>query len=378
MTASLTPPIRMDSAPVPVNSLTRHIAPLRERLAAVADEVIASGHFVLGLGVETFEQAFADYCGVAHCIGVGNGTDALELAAKAIGVVPGDRVAVTANAAMYATSAVLACGAQPVFVDVREDATIDVDALSKALVADAGICAVVVTHLFGRLSDVAALATLCDAHGLAMIEDCAQAHGARDASGRRAGAFADVAAFSFYPTKNLGALGDGGAVVTRDAGIAARVRGLRQYGWERKYVNTLTGGRNSRLDELQARALSLMLPLLDAWNTRRRTIANRYSREITHLDITVPAVASDDYVAHLYVVRSHRRDALRAHLADAGVQTDIHYPLPDHRQPCHAGRYAGIHLPVTERHAATSLTLPCFPELSDAEAGIVIATCNRF
>lgn len=368
----------MDSAAIPLNALTRHVAPLRDRLMATIGDVIDGGHYILGTGVAAFEAEFAAYCGVAHCVGVGNGTDALELALKALAVGAGDAVAVTANAAMYATTAALACGAEPVFVDVLEDATMDPSALERAIDARAQIKAVVVTHLYGRLARMDAIVPLCRARGISIVEDCAQAHGARDAHGRSAGAFGDVGAFSFYPTKNLGALGDGGAVVSADDGIAERVRRLRQYGWERKYFNALAGGRNSRLDELQARVLSLCLPLLDGWNARRRDIANRYSREIRHPDIAVPAASAGEYVAHLYVVRSERREALRTHLADAGVQTDVHYPLPDHHQPCHRGRYAELPLAVTERHARTALSLPCFPELTDAEAATVIDACNRF
>jgi dTDP-4-amino-4,6-dideoxygalactose transaminase len=366
-------------AEVPVNSLLRHIEPLREQLSKAATDVIASGHFVLGAEVRSFEQAFAQYCGVAHCIGMANGTDALELALRAVGVGPDSQVAVIANAAMYGTTAVLACGAAPVFVDV-EAATglIDPQHFSRLAAANPALRFVIVTHLFGRLADVSAIAETCAAHGIVMIEDCAQAHGATHRDGGRAGSFGAVACFSFYPTKNLGALGDGGAVVTQSAELAERLRSLRQYGWRGKYDNLLPGGRNSRLDELQAKLLGLMLPYLDGWNERRRAIANRYSAQIRHADIQVPAVSGAEYVAHLYVVRSSRRAELREHLRSCGVQTDVHYPVPDHRQACHAGRYAKVFLPVTEQLAGESLTLPCFPELSDGEAQQVIDACNRF
>lgn len=368
----------MRPPPIPVNSLVRHVAALRVELAAALADVVDSGHYVLGPGVAAFESAFAGYCGVAHCVGVGNGSDALELALKSVGVVPDDRVALPANAAMYATTAVLACGAEPVFVDVDADATLDPAEFARACDSAGALRAVVATHLYGRLARIEAIAGTCSARGVALVEDCAQAHGARGADGRSAGAFGDAAAFSFYPTKNLGALGDAGAVVTRDAGVAARARALRQYGWEQKYVNALAGGRNSRLDELQARVLSIKLPLLDAWNRRRRDIANRYSQAIRNPRIAVPPVAGEEYVAHLYVVHSESRDALRAHLDAAAIASDVHYPLPDHHQPCFAGRYAAQSLPMTERQARTALTLPCFPELTDDEADRVIAACNRF
>jgi dTDP-4-amino-4,6-dideoxygalactose transaminase len=369
----------MSLQPVPVNSLARHFGPFQQQLIAAASEVIRSGYYVLGPGVSEFEAAFAAYCGVEHGIGVANGTDALELALKAVGASAGDQVAVCANAAMYSTTAVLACNCVPVFIDV-EPASCGMDpvSLQQSLTAHGDLKAVIVTHLYGQLARVRDIVEMCRPLGIAVIEDCAQAHGARLPDGRRAGALADVASFSFYPTKNLGALGDGGAVVTNNAEIAARVRRLRQYGWTEKYTNGLAGGRNSRLDEIQARMLMLMLPLLDDWNTRRRDIAKRYSDEIRNADIIVPAASGDDYVAHLYVVRSSRRDALRKHLGEHGIQTDVHYPLPDHRQPCHAGRFDTVTLPVTETHAASVLTLPCFPELSESEVQRVIDACNRF
>lgn len=369
----------MNLPDLPVNSLRRHVAPLQDALAACAVEVIRSGHFVLGQGVADFEQAFAKYCGVGHCIGVANGTDALELSLKALGIHAGDRVAVNANAAMYGASAVLACGGVPVFVDIEPGVgTMSVASLAATLAAEPVIKAVIVTHLYGRLAPIEDIMALCEGRGIAVVEDCAQAHGARSSDGRRAGAFGDVATFSFYPTKNLGALGDGGAVVTRSAVIAARTRALRQYGWARKYVNEIAGGRNSRLDEIQARMLLVMLPKLDAWNQRRRAIANRYSSEIHNSGIWVPPAAGQEYVGHLYVVRTSRREALQQHLNALGILTDVHYPLPDHRQPCHQGRYDEISLPVTEADAESVLTLPCFPEMTDDEVQRVVDSCNRF
>lgn len=368
----------MDPQTVPVNSLLRHVAPLRDALARAAAEVVGSGYFVLGPQVARFEAQFADYCGVGHAVGVANGTDALEIALKCVGVGPGDAVVVAANAAMYGTSAVLACGARPAFADVLETyATLDPDRVQALLDDGEGVKAIVVTHLYGRLAHVADIVRRCRARGVAVVEDCAQAHGARDGTGRMAGAFGDVAAFSFYPTKNLGALGDGGVVISNDADIAARARQLRQYGWSCKYVNALPGGRNSRLDEIQAAMLSVMLPHLDHWNACRRSIANRYSAEITSTLLELPPVAGDEFVAHLYVVRSDRRDHVRGVLEAACIQTDVHYPRSDHRQPCHEGRYDAVRLPVTERDAERVLTLPCFPEMTDHEVTKVIRACNQ-
>lgn len=367
----------MASALVPLNSLQRHVAPLREELAAAATTVIDSGHYVLGPGVLAFEESFAEYCGAGHCVTVANGTDGLELALRTLGLGAGALIAVVANAAMYSTTAVLAIGGEPLYIDVRPDtATMDPASLQAALTAHPDTAAVIVTHLYGRLADVSAIMALCRARGVRVVEDCAQAHGARDGEGRRAGAFGDIASFSFYPTKNLGALGDGGALVTSDLALAERARSLRQYGWRSKYLNVDAGGRNSRLDEMQACFLLAMLPRLDGWNARRREIANRYSIEIRHPEITVPPPAGEEYVAHLYVVRSDRREALRAHLTAHGIQNDVHYPLPDHRQPCHQGRFDATALAVTESEAARVLTLPCFPELEEAEVQRVVDACN--
>lgn len=362
---------------IPVNSLLRHVSPYQEELAAAATAVVRSGYFVLGPSVQSFEAAFATYCGVNHCIGVGNGTDALELSLRAVGVETGDRVAVVANAAMYGTSAVLACAAVPVFIDIAPgNATMDANQLASVL-QPAAVKAVIVTHLYGQLADIETIVDLCHAHGVAVVEDCAQAHGARR-NGRLAGSFGDIASFSFYPTKNLGALGDGGAVVTNDPALAERVRRLRQYGWTQKYTNGLSGGRNSRLDEIQAAMLLLLLPQLDTWNERRRAVAARYAAGISNPRIQLHDCQGESYVAHLYVVRTDAREELQKHLLDAGIQTDVHYPLPDHKQPCHAGRYADAQLAATERDAETVLTLPCFPELTDEEVERVIAACNSF
>ncbi|KZC19492.1 MULTISPECIES: DegT/DnrJ/EryC1/StrS family aminotransferase [Rhodanobacter] len=363
---------------IPVNALDRHIAPLREQLTHASSNVISSGYFVLGPNVSAFEKEFATYCGVSDCVGVANGTEALELGLRSIGITQGKRVALVANAAMYGTTAVLACGAEPVFVDIDPAAhTLDPRSL-EAVLAAGRLDAVIVTHLYGRLADMEAIMALADKHGFAVFEDCAQAHGARDVSGRRVGSFGKAASFSFYPTKNLGAIGDGGAIVTNDPQIADTLRKLRQYGWTAKYRNELPGGRNSRLDELQAAFLRTMLPLLDGWNARRREIANRYSREIRNERIQVPPTSSEEYVAHLYVVQASDRTGLQQHLATAGVGSDVHYPTGDHRQPLFRDRFVSTTLPSTEAACQSVLTLPCFPELTDDEATRVIRACNNF
>lgn len=366
------------TANIPVNALDRHITPLSSVLQHIAATVIESGYYVLGPNVKAFETEFASYCGVDHCVGVANGTEALELGLRALGVVPGKVVAVVANAAMYGTTTVLACGAEPVFVDIDPlTSTMDPTALASTL-STRHIDVVIVTHLYGQLADMRSLMALATSHGCAVFEDCAQAHGARDATGKMAGSFGNAASFSFYPTKNLGALGDGGAIVTNQPEIADKVRKLRQYGWSAKYCNQLAGGRNSRLDELQAAFLRHMLPLLDGWNARRRAIANRYSTKIKHARIVVPPVHGDDYVAHLYVIKSTDRTALQRHLTAHGVGSDIHYPTTDYAQPLFAGRFHDTHLTVTEAACEQVLTVPCFPELTDVEVDQVIDVCNQW
>ncbi|HEU4663374.1 MAG TPA: DegT/DnrJ/EryC1/StrS family aminotransferase [Dokdonella sp.] len=362
---------------IPFNALDRQNGgELGARMGEAACRIVGGGWYVLGAEVDAFEREFASYCGTRHAIGVANGSDALELAIASLGLPAGSEVAVAPNAAMYATLAILANGLEPSFVDVDPArATIDPRALAAAITPRTR--AIVATHLYGALADMDAILAIARDRGLAAIEDCAQAHGATHA-GRRAGSFGTLACFSFYPTKNLGALGDGGAVTTDDDGLAARVRQLRQYGWKEKYNVALAHGRNSRLDELQAALLRLKLPLVDGWNARRREIATRYSHGIRHPGIEVPAAPGPDQVAHLYVVRSEHRDDLRAHLARTGVGVDVHYPIPDHRQPVFGGRHAAVSLPVAERLALTSLSLPCFAELGDDEVDAVVEACNAW
>jgi len=360
-----------------VNDLYRHTTSVRDEVIAAMTQVVDSAWFVHGKACAAFEQAFAEYCGTAHCAGVANGTDALELGLRGIGVTSGTRVATVANASFYTATALFAIGAHPVFIDV--DATtqlMDLGHLREALDREP-VDAVVVTHLYGLMHDMQAVMEICRPRGVRVLEDCAQAHGARR-GGQRAGSWGDAATFSFYPTKNLGAIGDGGAVVTNDAGVADRVRLLRQYGWTKKYEVGVLGARNSRLDELQAAVLLAKLPHLDGWNARRRDIASRYSEGINHPRIQVPPRRGDEYVAHLFVIRCEDRESLKGHLAGAGVATDIHYPVPDHRQPAIASLADWPALPVTEALASNVLTLPLYPELSDDEVTEVIQAVNAW
>lgn len=338
--------------------------------------VVDSGWYVLGPQVRDFEAAFARYVGVGYAVGVANGTDALALALRALGVGPGQRVVTVANAGCYASTAIAQLGAEPCYVDVEpERLTLAPGALAEVLRA-MPVAAVVATHLYGQMADIGAIAALCRQAGVPLIEDCAQAHGARR-DGGSAGAWGAIGCFSFYPTKNLGALGDGGAMVTDDAALAERLRALRQYGWGRKYEVTLAGGVNSRLDELQAAVLLAKLPRLDAANAERRAIAACYAAAFADLPLTCPPPPGDDDVVHLYVVRTPRRAALQAHLTAQGIACDVHYPVPDHHQPVHAGRPVPD-LPVTQAACAEVLSLPCYPGLTPAQAGQVIQAVRGF
>lgn len=324
--------------------------------------VLDSGWVVLGPQVRSFEDELADYLGVDRAVSVANGTDALTIALTALECGPGDLVATAANAGGYSTTAIRSVGAVPVYVDV-DPTTALMTGEHVVAALDAGAKVVVVTHLFGAMAPVQEIVDLCHRRGVKVLEDCAQAIGA-EVAGRRAGSVGDAAAFSFYPTKNLGALGDGGAVVTRDAALADAVVSLRQYGWEGKYTVGRSGGRNSRLDELQAAILRVRLPLLDEGNSRRRAIHRRYAEASPH-----PFFGSDDssFVAHLAVLRTSDRETARSALDASGVSTDVHYPIPDHQQRALGEHHVAGSLSVTELLAQQILTVPCFPELTDAE-----------
>ncbi|WP_207263561.1 DegT/DnrJ/EryC1/StrS aminotransferase family protein [Pseudomonas sp. GW101-3H06] len=358
-----------------INNLNAKIAKFRDQIDASIQRVVSSGWVVLGPEVKRFEASFAEYLGAAHCITVANGTDAIELALKALGVEKGDIVATVANAGMYTTTSVLAIGCVPAFMDVDFDTQVVTLAEVKRAV-DAGAKTVVVTHLYGlAIPEIQEIATFCADKGVALLEDCAQAHGAR-VHGKRVGTFGDAASFSFYPTKNLGALGDGGAVVTNSATIAQQVAQLRQYGWSSKYCVELAGARNSRLDEMQAAILSEFLPHLDEGNARRHQIAERYRNEIQQTDLVHPQGDNDAWVAHLYVIKSPKRDSLQQHLRGLQIASEVHYPIPDYQQPVFKNVHADAHLANTERLAQEILTLPCYPEMEDAEVSAVIKAVN--
>lgn len=358
-----------------INNLSARLAAHQTQIESAIDRVIASGWLVLGPEVKRFEALFAAYLGANHCLSVANGTEAIELALKAMSVGQGDLVATVANAGMYTTTAMLAIGAEPFFLDVDlETRCATLAEVARAI--EAGVQAVVVTHLYGlAIPEISQIAQYCAQKGVPLLEDCAQAHGAQ-IDGKCVGTFGDAASFSFYPTKNLGALGDGGAVVTNNPAIAEKLTRLRQYGWSAKYRVEVAGARNSRLDEMQAAILLEFLPHLDTANARRREIAARYTAQIRRPDLFVPKEGGAEYVAHLYVVRSSRRDALREHLRTVDIASEVHYPIPDYRQPLFGKRFASLTLENTERLVGEILTLPCYPEMTHAEVNEVIAAVN--
>jgi len=359
-----------------INDLLRHNQKIMGELNSKVTEVLESGWYVLGGQVKEFEREFASYCGVEHCVSVANGTDALELALRALDVRQGDKVITVANAGAYSTTAILAVGAKPVYADVDADSLLlSIEYLRHVINVETR--AIVVTHLYGQTAPVHEVIALAAEYGIPVIEDCAQAHGAM-INGRRVGSFGTLGCFSFYPTKNLGALGDGGAVTTNDVTLAKRVQMLRQYGWQSKYEIDLVGGRNSRLDELQAAILRVKLPYLDSWNQRRFEISQLYVAGIHHPLITLPHIAKSSFVGHLFVVRSSRRDQLREHLKQNQIMSEVHYPIPDYRQPALGALFSGLSLTQTERACAEILTLPCFPEMSDAEIKHVIDVVNSW
>lgn len=332
--------------------------------------------YVLGEEVTGFESEFANYVGVDYCVSMANGTDAIEVALRSVGVERGDLVVTVANAGFYSSTAIHAVGATPLYVDINPSCmTMSVEALTEAL-KQKPKC-VIVTHLYGQMANIRELLALTRAAGVLLIEDCAQSHGATF-KGRQAGSWGDAACFSFYPTKNLGAMGDGGAVVTNNDELANRLKVLRQYGWSSKYHVGHAGGKNSRLDEMQAAILRLKLPRLDSWNAARRDIASCYNSAFANLGFDALPSVDDSFVAHLYVVRVQSRDALREFLKTQGVATDVHYPVPDHHQVAYTQPHLVGSMEVTDSLCKNLVTLPCFPGMTDEAVGIVIAAVKKY
>lgn len=349
--------------PLPLNDLRPHCALLRQEINEAVNRVLDSGWYVNGEELRGFEEEFAAFVGRRHCVGVANGTDAIELALRAMDIGAGDEVITVANAGMYTTTACMQVGAKPVYVDIDpETMTIAPEAVRDAITP--AVRVVVVTHLYGQVADIDAIRRAIGSADVRIVEDCAQAHGAR-LGWRRAGSLGDIATFSFYPTKNLGACGDAGAVVLDDSGLAAKLMQMRQYGWKEKYHSECANGRNSRLDEIQAAILRVKLPRVDAWNSARRQIYAAYFQASVGTGLRFSHTADERFVAHLCVARSSRRQATRELFRSAGIATEIHYPVLDFDQ---RATQSMPHRIASKQHSEEAvreiLSLPCHPAMS--------------
>lgn len=365
------------STDVPFLALTPAHAELGSEIEAAVTRVLRSGWYVGGPENTTFEANFAHYCGAAHAVGVANGLDALHLVLRALNVGPGDEVIVASNSYVATLLAVSMAGATPVMVE-PDPATSNLDPARVEAAISPRTKVLLPTHLYGQPADIAPLAEIARRHGLRLVEDAAQAHGARYRD-VRIGAHGDAVCWSFYPSKNLGAAGDAGAVTSNDAALAERVRILGNYGSAVRYVNEVQGV-NSRLDPLQSAILNVKLSHLDAWNARRTRIAARYLEALQDCDLGLPHVPDwATPVWHLFVVHTPHRNALRAALAAEGIATQIHYPIPPHRQDAYAELGLGEgSFPIAERLAAETLSLPMGPHMSDEHVERVVASVQRW
>ena len=362
---------------IPFLDLRAQYTAIQPEVDAAMAVVFASGRFILGEQVAAFEREFAAYCGARHGVGVGSGTEAIHLALLACGIGAGAEVITVPNTAVATVAAIEQTGARPVFVDVDfQRRTLDPQLLEAAITPRTR--AILPVHLYGLPADLNPILAIARARGLRVIEDCAQAHGALY-HGRRVGSLGDLGSFSFYPTKNLGAYGDGGFITTNDDALAERLRLLRTYGWgERDY--SVIKGLNSRLDELQASVLRVKLRYLDAWNARRRKLAALYCESLCDSGVSIPSEPPGiQSVYHLYVISTPGRDALRAHLKARGVETLVHYPAPIHLQEAYAGMgYAAGSFPIAERLAREVLSLPLYPEMDERVVGTTAAAIKEF
>ena len=349
------------------------------QLSEAVNRVVRSGWYILGNEVKNFEQEFAQYCGCTYCIGTGNGLDALTiimLAYKEMGIMQdGDEVIVPANTYIASVLSIIEAGLKPVFCEPSwESCNIDPDKIEELITPRTK--AIMAVHLYGRCADIPQIEKIADKHSLKIIEDSAQAHGAI-IDGRRTGNLGDAAGFSFYPGKNLGALGDGGAITTNDKELADIARAIANYGSQKKYVN-IYKGVNSRLDEIQAAILSIKLKSLDADNERRREIAEKYNAGIDNSLITLPQTDNrEGHVFHIYPIFCKEREKLQQHLLANGIETIIHYPIPPHKQEA-LKEFNSLELPITERIHDEELSLPCNPAMSNDEVTKVIEVINSF
>jgi dTDP-4-amino-4,6-dideoxygalactose transaminase len=361
---------------IPVAAPLDDYTALKAEIDAAIQRSLKSGFYILGPEVQSFESEFAKFVGVDHAVGVANGTDAVLLALQGCGLEPGDEVITVSHTAVATVCAVELAGATPALADIRRD-TFVMDVTQAASLITPRTKAIVPVHLYGHPVPMDEIMAFAERHGLWVVEDCAQAHGARW-KGRRIGSWGHAAAFSFYPTKNLGAIGDGGAVVTNDLKIAERIHLLRQYGWQTRYISTVCG-RNSRLDELQAALLRVKLKHLDDDNARRREIAALYTEVLTGTAIAPPSVAPQaEHVFHQYTVRTPQRDALSSFLKERGIGSAILYPVPIHKQPAYENRVRCGTMTETERAAAEILCLPVHPRLTDAQVEEVCRALSDF
>jgi dTDP-4-amino-4,6-dideoxygalactose transaminase len=358
---------------VPLVDLGAQLAPIKSDVMRAIEDVLDSTQFFLGPHTRAFEEEFADYCGSRFTVGVGNGTDALHLALRAAGVGPGDEVITVSHTFFATTEAIVMVGAKPVYVDI-DPATYTMEVSSIEAHITSRTRAIVPVHLYGQMADMDPIMDIAARHGLLVIEDAAQAHGATY-KGRRAGSIGHLSCFSFYFSKNLGAYGESGAIVTSDPELAGRVRLLRDHGSEQRYRH-LEFGFNARMDEIQAAVLRVKLRHLDAWNAQRRAHAATYSRLLADAHVGLPAVGADrSHVWYVFVIRSLARDALQRDLAERGIGTGIHFPVPTHLQPaCHGLGYHEGDLPHTERAAGEVLSLPMYAELTGDQLAWV-ASC---
>lgn len=364
---------------VSINVPSRRLTPFLSELTEGIEAVVRSGMWLNGTETATFQKAFSVYCGVPHCLGVGNGTDGLELALTAAGTRGGEVITV-ANAGGYTSTACRIVGATPVYVDVLSDTLVlDPNGLDAMLGPDTR--AIVVTHLFGNVADTQAVCNALTSAGrddVVVIEDCSQAHGAT-LNGHAVGGDGDIAVFSFYPTKNLGGLGDAGAVLSRDPTTQAKLAALHQYGWTSRYDSTVPFGRNSRIDEIQAAVLNLALPHLDAWNEQRRAIVRRYADAATGSGLRLVTDVDDGGVAHLAVLRTRSRERLRHHLDAVGIDSDVHYPKLDFEQRSENGLPARRGSLINSLAARDQIvTIPCFPGMTNDEVERVTDALNSY
>ena len=350
------------SDPILFGELKSQYRSIEREVRAAIDEVLESAWYIFGKNCTAFEEEFAAYVGAKHAVGVGNGTEAIQLALTAVGVRPGDEVITVANTCVPTVTGIVSSGATPRLVDT-DPTTLTIDPARLEAAITAKTKAIVPVHLYGHPCEMGPILSVASAHGVAVVEDCAQAHGAKY-QGKQCGTFGAAAAFSFYPSKNLGAYGDGGAVTTNDDSVRARLRMLRNYGEETRYHHTVKG-INSRLDEIQAAILRVKLRHLDAWNDARRERAARYLDQLKGLPLTLPAEAPwARSVQHLFVIRSPQRDALQAYLKERNITTLLHYPVPIHLQQVYADlNYAPGAFPAAEKACNEVLSLPMYSEL---------------